>query len=232
MAEPGAASAAGEEPRPQQVGTADEDGVTRAVRRFQSSRDRAEREAAFRVLYETFFQPIRRFFLRKGVSPDDALDLTQTTFLRVYKSLDGYEQRGYFTAWLYRVATTTFLKRRRREATAKRSAVEVSRDAPEAPRDADAVPGRQLDGLIEEERRRALRGAVLELPEQMRDCLTLRLYHQLSYQEIAVIKKVSVETVKAHLARGRGRLRMALADLDLGAAEDDVGEETAMGSAR
>jgi len=226
MAEPGAASAAGERPRSQPVGTAEEDGVARAVRRFQSSRDRVEREAAFRVLYETFFEPIRRFFLRKGVSPDDALDLTQITFLRVYKSLDGYEQRGYFTAWLYRVATTTFLKRRRREATAKRSAVEVSRDAPEAPQDADAIPGRQLDDLMEEERRRALRAAVAELPEQMRDCLTLRLYHQLSYQEIAVIKKVTVETVKAHLARGRKRLQEALTDLDLG----DADEETDVGS--
>jgi RNA polymerase sigma-70 factor (ECF subfamily) len=101
---------------------------------------------------------------------------------------------------------------------------EVSRDAADTPRMAEAVPGRQLDGLIDEERRQALRGAVGELPEQMRDCLTLRLYHQLSYQEIAVIKKVSAETVKAHLARGRKRLQEALADLEPGGEEaTDVG---------
>jgi RNA polymerase sigma-70 factor (ECF subfamily) len=226
MAEPGSASAAGGRPQLRQVGSDGDDTIAGAVRRFQASRERSEREDAFRQLYEAFFPAIRRFFQRKGLSPDDALDLTQTTFLRVYKSLDGYEQRGYFTAWLYRVATTTYLKRRRRMATAKRSAMEVSRDALEVPENLQGVPGRQLDGLLEDERRRALYKAVAELPEQMRDCLTLRLYHQLTYREIAVVKRVSVETVKAHLARGRSRLREALGDLDLGDSEDDVEEPT------
>jgi RNA polymerase sigma-70 factor (ECF subfamily) len=83
-----------------------------------------------------------------------------------------------------------------------------------------AVPGRQLDDLLDEEQRRALRAAVAELPEQMRDCLTLRLYHQRSYNEIAVIKKISVETVKAHLFRAREKLREKLAGFDLGDLEE------------
>jgi RNA polymerase sigma factor (sigma-70 family) len=65
-----------------------------------------------------------------------------------------------------------------------------------------------------------LRAAVAELPEQMRDCLTLRLYHQLSYNEIAVIKKISVETVKAHLFRAKKKLQEKLADFALSDLED------------
>jgi RNA polymerase sigma-70 factor (ECF subfamily) len=205
------ATAAGSH-EPSEAGSAGPDLVERAIRRFQEGHDRQE---AFRFLYETYFRAIERFFSRKGLSPDDCLDLTQETFLGIYKGLDGYEHRERFAAWLYRVATTTWLKRLRTAATAKRSMVEVSRDGMEHPEAALAVPGAQLDSLLGKERRRALGAAVAGLPEQMRDCLTLRLYHQLSYAEIAAVKKISIETVKAHLFRARQKLREALADFAL-----------------
>lgn len=193
------------------------DQVERAIRRFQEGIDR---QGSFRFLYETYFRAIERFFARKGLSPEDCLDLTQETFLGIYRGLDGYEHRQRFTAWLYRAATTIWLKRLRTAATIKRAAVEVSKDAMENPDTLLAVPGRQLDGLLDEERWRALRAAVAELPEQMRDCLTLRLYHQLSYSEIATVKKISIETVKAHLFRARKKLREGLAGFALGDLED------------
>src|SRR5262245_6611462 len=215
MAEQVAGSSAAADARePTEGSRGDPDLVERAIRQFQAGRDRQE---AFRFLYETYFRAVERFFARKGLPPEDCLDLTQETFLGIYRGLDGYEHRQRFSAWLYRAATTTFLKRLRTAATAKRSAVEVSRDGMEHPEASLAVPGRQLDGLLAEERCRTLRQAVAELPEQMRDCLTLRLYHQLSYSEIAMIKKISVETVKAHLFRARHKLQERLADLALGA---------------
>lgn len=193
------------------------DRVEQAIRRFQEGVDREE---AFRFLYETYFPAIKRFFSRKGFSPEDCFDLTQETFLGIYRGLDGYEHRQRFTAWLYRAAKMIWLKRLRTAATVKRAAVEVSKDAMENPDALLAVPGRQLDGLLDEERWRILREAVAELPEQMRDCLTLRLYHQLSYSEIATVKKISVETVKAHLFRARKKLQERLADFALGDLED------------
>ncbi|HEX6900224.1 MAG TPA: RNA polymerase sigma factor [Thermoanaerobaculia bacterium] len=189
------------------------DRVERAIRQFQEGTNRQE---AFRFLYETYFRAVERFFARKGFSPEDCLDLTQETFLGIYKGLDGYEHRQLFTAWLYRAATTTWLKRLRSAAATKRAAVEVSHDAMENPDPLLAVPGRQLESLLDEERWRALRAAVAELPEQMRDCLTLRLYHQLAYQEIATVKKISIETVKAHLFRARKKLQEKLAGFAFG----------------
>ncbi len=200
-------------------GAAAPDGpIEEAIRRFQAGSDR---EGAFRLLYETYFHPLHRFFARKGLAPEECRDLTQETFLGIYRGLKGYEHRQRFTAWLYQVATTVFLKKLRRAATAKRSAVEVSRDGMDAPESALAVPGRQLDEMLDQERRRALRAAVAELPEQMRDCLTLRLYHQLAYHEIATVKRISIETVKAHLFRARKKLQERLAGLVL----EDLEEE-------
>jgi RNA polymerase sigma-70 factor (ECF subfamily) len=206
-------SAAADPREPSEAGMAGSDLVDRAIRRFQEGSDRP---GAFRFLYETYFRAIERFFARKGLPPEDCLDLTQETFLGIYRGLDGYEHRQQFTAWLYRAATTTWLKRLRSAATAKRAATEVSRDGMENPEAALAVPGQQLESLLAEERWQALRAAVAELPEQMRDCLTLRLYHQLAYNEIAAIKKISVETVKAHLFRARKKLQERLADYALG----------------
>lgn len=194
--------------RPPEVPPVDGDPIGRAVLRFQAGIDP---DGAFRQIYETYFHAIERFFARKGVPTEDRLDLTQETFLGIYKGLEGYEDRGQFAAWLYRVATTTLLKRHRAAATAKRAAIEVSRDAMEHPDPTLATPGRQLDGALEGERRLALQAAVRGLPEQMRDCLTLRLYHELSYREIAVVKRLSVETVKAHLFRARKKLAEELA---------------------
>jgi RNA polymerase sigma-70 factor (ECF subfamily) len=191
--------------------------VDQAIRRFQ---DGSDRSGSFRFLYETYFRAIERFFARKRLPPEDCLDLTQETFLGIYKGLDGYEHRQQFAAWLYRVATSVYLKRLRTAATVKRAAVEVSHDGMEHPESALAVPGSQLDGLLDAERWQALKAAVAELPEQMRDCLTLRLYHQLSYGEIATVKKISIETVKAHLFRARKKLQERLADFALGDLEE------------
>lgn len=199
----------GERPR---IGNspAGEERIAQAIRCFQAGNGR---EAAFRLLYETYFRPIHRFFDRKGLAAEDCLDLTQETFLRVYKGLNGYEHRQRFVAWLYRVATTTHLKWLRKANAAKRSAVdEVSRDAMQYQDPSLEVAGAQLDDAIRTQRHTALRAAVAEMPEQMRDCLVLRLYHELTYTEIATVKQLSAETVKAHLFRARKRLAQQLGD--------------------
>jgi len=189
--------------------------IAEAIQRCQEGRGE-ERDQAFRLLYETYFRALQRYFARRGLSPDDGLDLTQETFLGIYKGLETYEHRQRFEAWLFRVAETTHLKWRRRGTTAKRSGVEISRDAMDNPESIASTPGRQLGSLLDRERTKALRAAVDELPEQQRDCLTLRLYHDLAYREIAVVKKISIETVKAHLFRARKRLEERLSGFMFG----------------
>ena len=61
--------------------------ITDAIRRFQAGGG-AEREEAFRLLYETYFRAVQGYFARRVSSPDEALDLTQETFLGIYKGLE------------------------------------------------------------------------------------------------------------------------------------------------
>lgn len=188
------------------------DEVERAISAIQAG---ADYDLNFRIIFERYYRPVQKFFTRKGFSVEDSLDLTQETFLGIYRGLRRYRHDARFETWLYRIATTTYLKRLRAGATAKRACKEVPLDdtsindgPPQAPQD-------QLDVVLNRERQRVMREAVLELPEKMRKCLTLRVYHDLSYKEIAIVMKLKVNTVKAHLFQARNKLQERLRDYSL-----------------
>jgi len=207
----------------QSTGDPRRDAVGNAVLSFQAGR---AREKSFRFLYERYFRALQGFFSRKGFKQEDCLDLTQETFVGIYQGLEAYCHEDRFEAWLYRVATTTYLKRIRAGSAAKRSGLEISKDDEDFPASGLASKGlasqeRQLTTLIDSEEVTRLREAVRDLPPKMRDCLTLRLYHELSYREIATVMKLSPETVKAHLARARKRLGGMLREKKPPSGEDD-----------
>jgi RNA polymerase sigma-70 factor (ECF subfamily) len=157
--------------------------VSLAVAEFQAG---YERDGNFRFLYETFFPPLRRFFRRKGIAEEECADLTQDALERIYRGLDGYRGEARFETWLYRIANTVYLRKLRSAATHKRKGWEIPyEEATEADTAPEAAPRQQR-------------------------CLTLRLYQELKYREIASIMKLSINTVKAHLFQARERLRSDL----------------------
>jgi RNA polymerase sigma-70 factor (ECF subfamily) len=190
-------------------GAGDEPLLLAAVERFQRG---ADREQAFRVLFERFRRPVEHFFARRGVPSEDCRDLTQETFLGIYKGLESWRPEARLSTWVFKIATTTWLKRRRADAAAKR-------DAPEVPAEelgdsaALGTGGGQLRRVLDDERRHALRAAMAELPDKMRRCLALRVDQDLKYREIATVMQLSIETVKAHLFQARKRLGEKLSDL-------------------
>ncbi len=186
--------------------------ITRAIEAMQAGKDP---EASFRVLFERYFHPLQRFFSRKGFGPDDGLDLTQETLLGIYKGVREFRHEARFETWLFRVATTTYLKRLRTGSAAKRSGVETSLDEMPAAHEPPAPANDQLEGVLDDERRQAMRAAIEELPEKMRQCLILRIYHERSYREIATVMNLKINTVKAHLFQAKDKLRDKLKDHSL-----------------
>ena len=178
-----------------------------------------EAEASFRLLYESYFHPLQRFFARKGFAPEDALDLTQETLLGIYRSVRDFRHEARFETWLYRVATTTYLKRLRTGSAVKRSGIETSYEEMAPAQEPPATSEDQLETVLDDERRRVMREAIEELPEKMRKCLTLRIYHELSYREIATVMKLKINTVKAHLFQAKEKLRDKLEVYSLEALE-------------
>ncbi|HEX3130805.1 MAG TPA: sigma-70 family RNA polymerase sigma factor [Thermoanaerobaculia bacterium] len=173
-------------------------------------------EENFRQLCEIWHRPLYHFFSKRGFPPQDCLDLTQETFLGIYRGIGSFRRDARFETWLFTVATNAFRKRLRTGAAEKRSGEEVSLAGGEDDRGLEdravadgPMPG---EGMLQQERTRLLRDAIERLPEQMRKCLVLRVYHEMKYREIATVLKLSPETVKVHLFQARRRLQADLGD--------------------
>ena len=163
-------------------------------------------EENFRLLCDLYHRPLYHFFARRGFPPQDCLDLTQETFLGIYRGIGTFRRDARFETWLFKVATNAFRKRLRWGTADKRTGEEVPLDADPA---GGPVPGY---GMFERERARLLRDAIERLPEQMRKCLILRVYHEMNYREIGTVLRLSPETVKVHLFQARKRLQEELGD--------------------
>jgi RNA polymerase sigma-70 factor, ECF subfamily len=173
----------------------------------------------FEELYRRFRPLVQAFFIRKGFSSEESRDLTQEVFLRVFKGIDTFRGESRFERWLWEIADNIYLNELRRRKTEKRHAIEQSLDAPmesgneRSP--ALEIPAQDLSPEEQVLRRQGLavlRSAFQELPDQMRRCCILRYEKGLKYQEIAVVMKISIETVKAHLHQARKRLTVLLGE--------------------
>lgn len=186
--------------------------VDSAVAAFQAGRGREE---SFRFLFETYHRRIQSFFARRTASAEECLDLTQETFLRVYKGLEGFRGDAPFGAWLYRIARNVhgqLVVRRRAGEPARTSDLddEVAADAgihQHGGTSRLAVEPEGHGAAVDREERRLLREAIARLPDQRRKCIVLWAYHGLTYEQIAGVLRLALGTVKAHMAQARAQLK-------------------------
>ncbi len=190
----------------------DHERIRLAIERWQAGVDR---EASFRTLVESYYRPVRYYFAKRGFSTEDARDLTQETFLGIYRGLPSFRREARFDTWLYQIAANTCRKALRDRYVQKRRMEVEAKSMTDLPRDV-ARPGGPSDaalgGVLRREARARLRRAIAALPIKMRTCLAMRVYQELSYREIAAAMRLSVETVKAHLYQARQRLKRELSD--------------------
>ena len=156
------------------------------------------------------------FFVRLGAGADEAQDLAQETFLKMFRARTSYQPRERFTAYAYRVARNAWVDRARRSAARPRPAAGWD-PALEGPPPEERIPapesevGREL-GLREEAAR--LRSALLELSDGHRAVFELGVVQELSYPEISAALDVPVGTVKSRMFHAVRKLRKLLGDAE------------------
>jgi RNA polymerase sigma-70 factor (ECF subfamily) len=217
----GAAPPAAESPVP-----ADADVVQRA---------REGDHAAFRVLVERYQGRAYRLALRVLRDEEQAEDVVQDAFLKVYRSLDRFEGRSGFYTWLYRIVMNLCLDRKRRDRSDRE--VEWNDEIgggtlldPAAPGAAGADPARSgPEAELERSELRTLVARAIEaLPEDARRTIQLREIDGLSYKEIAEALGIPKGTVMSRLHYARRRLQEVLRDAGVDPfAEGGGAEETA-----
>lgn len=145
----------------------------------------------------------RVYSLAYGVlgNREEAQDVSQEIYLRVWRALPHFRGDAKFSTWLYRVGINTCLNRRR-QLRAQLGVV----DDQEVLRKFEAPDGHPLTTTIEREQRQALWETVGRLPEKYRLVIILFYQHELTYREIADLLSLPLGTVKAHLNRARQAL--------------------------
>ena len=152
---------------------------------------RTNLEQGFRLLVEKFKNPMYWHIRRMVVSHEDAEDVLQETFIKVFRYLDDFRYECSFSTWLYRIATNECIRflNHRKEQTV--SDEEIHEELMEKLMASEYV---DYDNAMEVKFQQAL----LTLPEKQRLVFNLRYYDELKYEEISQITDTKVETLKAN----------------------------------
>ena len=170
-----------------------------AERETVAACQRGDREA-FDRLVQRYQREVYRLCYRYLGQHEDANDLAQEVFLRAWRSIGRFRGDSAFSTWLYRIAVNACLNHR----ALKRV---PTQDLPEALPD----PSRGAEARAQDEDvARRVRGAIARLPEKQRATLVLKIYHELSHEEVANVLGSSVGTVKSNLFHALGNLKRLL----------------------
>jgi RNA polymerase sigma-70 factor (ECF subfamily) len=160
------------------------------------------RRDAFDLIVERHRRNVYQLCYRFVNNHEDAADLAQDVFVRAFKGLGNFKNESSLGTWLYRVGVNACLNR---VATKK-----VDTEPLEAAQRVDGRAPNPLDRVMREERAEEVRAAIARLPPKQRATLTLRVYQELSHEEIARVLGSSVGAVKANFFHALGNLRRLL----------------------
>jgi RNA polymerase sigma-70 factor (ECF subfamily) len=170
-------------------------------------------ESAFAEVVRRYRNPIVNYLYRFLNDYEEAVDLAQETFVRVYFAIDRYH-RGYaFSTYIYRIATNLAIselrKRKRRRLLSLTGLFQSDTEETTEfqPRDERSLPDAEL---VDDEQSRVIARAIAALPEKYRVPIILRDVEGRSYEEIALIMELGLGTTKSRISRGRGLLKEKL----------------------
>lgn len=172
----------------------------------------AGHDAALNDLMARHAEQLYAYLLRSLQNADDAADLAQETFSKVYHSRSKFDPNQKFTTWLYAIASNLVRDRFRWRTRHPQVSLDVEQEEGETTlkdslRSERASPDEQLQT---EERAAAVRRAIGSLPEELKQPLILAVYQGLPQAEIAEILGCSVKAVETRIYRARQQLRTAL----------------------
>jgi RNA polymerase sigma-70 factor (ECF subfamily) len=170
-------------------------------------------DAALNDLMDRHSGKLFHYLVRSLQNEDEAADLAQETFVRIYQKRARFDSRLKFTTWLYTIASNLVRDRYRWRARHPQVSLDAKHEQTGSEfLDSFADPRRNpSEGLQDEERADAVRRAIAALAEELRLPLILAEYEDRSQAEIAEILGCSVKAVETRIYRARKHLRESLA---------------------
>ncbi len=172
--------------------------------------------AAFNTIVWRWQPAIYRFALRFLGDSEDARDVTQKIFIKVYKSLRSLHDPERFSAWIYRIAVNMCKDERKRHRKHEFLPIEnIDKNASRA--HAPSAPDRNspAERMHREDLQRLLNDALARLPEAQRTVIIMKEFQELKFREIAEILGISENTVKSRMYYGLDALRKIFASWNI-----------------
>jgi RNA polymerase sigma-70 factor (ECF subfamily) len=183
-----------------------------ACDRADMERLAADQDTALNDLMKRHAMPVFRFLCRMVGNEDDANDLAQETFVRVFRARASFRPGEKFSTWLFTIAAN--LARNHFRWRSRHPNVSLETETGEAEQTlgstlpaGDPAPNEQA---LAAERAAAVRTAVNKLPEDLREAIVLCEWEELSVAEAAAILETTPKTVESRLYRARQILREKL----------------------
>jgi RNA polymerase sigma-70 factor, ECF subfamily len=177
-------------------------------------RVRADDAEAFAELVERYQQRVVGIMNHLLGNLEEAEDLAQEVFLRIYRNRKKYSPTAKFSTWLFTIANNLALNVMRRRHRKPTVPLPPQESGPLGPRPQEQLavdPGfTPAHGLRQQELANVIRQALEELNERQRMAVVLNKFEEMNYAEIAEVMGLSTKAVKSLLSRARGKLREAL----------------------
>ncbi len=154
-------------------------------------------QRAFEAIVQRYERTVFNVAYRVVKDQDDAADITQSVFIKVYRKLGSYDPRYRFFSWIYRITVNESINHLKR--TKRRAEVDCG---PEA-----RGRGTPWESLAQTEKSDFLQNALMVLKLDYRVVIVLKYFLELSYREISEIAGIPEKTVKSRLFTGRQLLR-------------------------
>ena len=186
----------------------DNDALVRLVRSAAEGCD-----DAFSEIVKTFEKPIYNMAMQTLRHREDALDLSQDVFLKLWRSLPSFRGECSVATFVMKIAKNTILDRLRQKASGQ--TLSLSHDNDDGESEEYDLPDPDIDSnpaaaYERQEKIKAVRQAISELSDEHREMILMRDIQGLSYEEIGEILALESGTVKSRLFRARGALKKIL----------------------
>jgi RNA polymerase sigma factor (sigma-70 family) len=175
----------------------------------------AGHDAALNELMERHAEKLFHYLFRSLQNEEDAADLAQETFVKVYQSRTRFDPSQKFSTWLYAIASNLVRDRYRWRSRHPQVSLDAEQEATGRSFGESLPEDRPLpnESLQTEERAEAVRRAIAALPEELRQPLILAEYEERSHAEIGEILGCSAKAVERRVCRARQKLRDSLGRL-------------------
>ena len=183
-----------------------------AVIERDSDREEQSLPPTFEALFTQYRTLVQHICLKFTGSPEDAEDVTQEVFTKIWKNLEDFQQQSSLRTWIYRIAMNTCIDYSRRpwkRFGPRRASLEDLLDqADPAILGSDEITAERR--LLDAEEARRIRKAITELKPPLRAVLILKDLEEMSYDEISAVLGIGIGTISSRLNRARKALLGAL----------------------